>query len=73
MRLAVESPDGRDDLDVAGFAFAGVPGVQHFAHAGEVAWAITNAMADYQDVVPLARAGEVVQRWTEHDPRARAT
>jgi penicillin amidase len=37
-------------LDVAGYAFPGVPGVQHFAHAGEVAWAITNAMADYQDV-----------------------
>ena len=27
-----------------------MPGVQHFAHAGDVAWAITNAMADYQDV-----------------------
>lgn len=39
-----------DDFDVAGFAFPGVPGVQHFAHAGDVAWAITNAMADYQDV-----------------------
>ena len=26
------------------------PGVQHFAHAGAVAWAITNACADYQDV-----------------------
>ena len=35
---------------MVGFAFPGVPGVQHFAHAGEVAWAITNAMADYQDV-----------------------
>jgi penicillin amidase len=30
--------------------FPGVPGVQHFAHAGEVAWAITNAAADYQDI-----------------------
>jgi len=39
-----------DDLDVFGFTFPGVPGVQHFAHAGEVAWAITNAVADYQDV-----------------------
>ena len=39
-----------DEFDVAGFAFPGVPGVQHFAHAGDVAWAITNAMADYQDV-----------------------
>ncbi len=39
-----------DDLDVFGFTFPGVPGVQHFAHAGDVAWAITNAIADYQDV-----------------------
>lgn len=39
-----------DEFDVLGFAFAGVPGVPHFAHAGEVAWGITNAMADVQDV-----------------------
>ncbi len=39
-----------DELDVAGFAFPGVPGIQHFGHAGGVAWAITNAMADYQDL-----------------------
>ncbi|SDD74540.1 penicillin acylase family protein [Auraticoccus monumenti] len=38
------------DFDVVGLAFPGVPGVQHFGHAGEVAWAITNAMADYQDL-----------------------
>ena len=38
------------EFDVVGFAFPGVPGVQHFAHAGSVAWAITNAMADYQDL-----------------------
>ncbi|MDV3220201.1 penicillin acylase family protein [Intrasporangium sp.] len=38
------------DFDVVGFAFPGVPGVQHFAHAGSVAWGITNAMADYQDL-----------------------
>lgn len=38
------------EFDVAGFTFVGVPGVQHFAHAGSVAWAITNGMADYQDV-----------------------
>lgn len=48
VRLACEDPD--DAFDVVGFAFPGVPGVQHFAHAGTVAWAITNAMADYQDV-----------------------
>jgi penicillin amidase len=48
VRLAAEDPPGA--LDVFGFTFPGVPGVQHFAHAGEVAWAITNAVADYQDI-----------------------
>jgi penicillin amidase len=48
VRLACNDPD--DAFDVVGFSFAGVPGVQHFAHAGDVAWAITNAMADYQDL-----------------------
>ncbi|HEU5035565.1 MAG TPA: penicillin acylase family protein [Nocardioides sp.] len=52
-----------DELDVAGFAFAGVPGVQHFAHAGDVAWAITNAMGDYEDVYAerLRRTGPGVE------------
>lgn len=49
VRLVCEDPD--DAFDVVGYTFVGVPGVQHFAHAGEVAWAITNACADYQDVV----------------------
>jgi penicillin amidase len=48
VRLACEDPE--DAFDVVGFTFAGLPGVQHFAHAGEVAWAITNGMADYQDL-----------------------
>ncbi|WP_344776875.1 penicillin acylase family protein [Nocardioides panacisoli] len=48
VRLCCEDP--ADSFDVVGFTFVGVPGVQHFAHAGEVAWAITNACADYQDV-----------------------
>lgn len=39
-----------DEFDVVGLAFVGVPGTPHFAHAGDVAWAITNAMADYQDL-----------------------
>ncbi|GAA1039780.1 hypothetical protein GCM10009557_59330 [Virgisporangium ochraceum] len=38
------------EFDVVGLAFPGVPGVPHFGHAGPVAWAVTNAMADYQDV-----------------------
>ncbi|MFW6776039.1 GNAT family N-acetyltransferase [Nocardioides sp. CPCC 205120] len=50
-------------FDVAGFAFVGVPGVQHFAHAGEVAWAITNAMADTEDLYAesLRRRGPHVE------------
>ncbi|GAB3256273.1 penicillin acylase family protein [Nocardioides dilutus] len=48
VRLACEDPG--DGFDVAGLTFPGVPGVQHFAHAGQVAWGITNACADYQDV-----------------------
>ncbi|HWS33078.1 MAG TPA: penicillin acylase family protein, partial [Actinoplanes sp.] len=47
------------DFDVAGLTFPGVPGVQHFGHAGSVAWAITNAMADYQDLyIEEIRDGE---------------
>ncbi|WP_169983903.1 penicillin acylase family protein [Microbispora sp. H10836] len=38
------------EFDVAGLAVPGVPGIAHFGHAGSVAWAITNAMADYQDL-----------------------
>ncbi|WP_213455047.1 penicillin acylase family protein [Rhizomonospora bruguierae] len=36
--------------DVLGLAVPGVPGIAHFGHTGSVAWAITNAMADYQDL-----------------------
>lgn len=38
------------EFDVVGLAFPGVPGVPHFGHTGSVAWAVTNAMADYQDL-----------------------
>ncbi|MFD3477034.1 GNAT family N-acetyltransferase [Streptomyces sp. NPDC058695] len=38
------------DFDVVGLAVPGVPGIGHFGHTGTVAWAITNAMADYQDL-----------------------
>ena len=63
VRLTCTGPD--DTFDVAGFTFPGVPGVQHFAHAGDVAWGITNAMADYQDVFVerLERRGDEV--WAE--------
>ncbi len=60
--------DAADLFDVAGFTFPGVPGVQHFAHAGAVAWGITNATADYQDVFveELERQGGKVLARTEH-------
>ncbi|MEO3768789.1 penicillin acylase family protein [Micromonospora sp. B9E7] len=38
------------EYDVVGLAVPGVPGIAHFGHTGAVAWAITNAMADYQDL-----------------------
>ncbi|MCF8586902.1 penicillin acylase family protein [Gordonia liuliyuniae] len=51
-----------DEFDVVGLSFAGVPGLPHFAHASSVAWGITNAMADYQDVYveKLRRVGESI-------------
>ncbi len=49
--------------DVVGLAVPGVPGIAHFGHAGTVAWAITNAMADYQDLYreQLRRRAEQVE------------
>jgi len=38
------------EYDVLGLAVPGIPGIAHFGHTGKVAWAITNAMADYQDL-----------------------
>jgi penicillin amidase len=51
------------DYDVVGFAVPGVPGIPHFGHTGQVAWAITNAMADYQDLYAerLRRRGRGVE------------
>ncbi|MFY1615690.1 penicillin acylase family protein [Micromonospora sp. WMMD736] len=52
------------EYDVVGLAVPGVPGIAHFGHTGPVAWAITNAMADYQDVY--------VERLRRHDGGVRA-
>ncbi|GAA1509682.1 hypothetical protein GCM10009730_12530 [Streptomyces albidochromogenes] len=38
------------EFDVVGLAVPGIPGIAHFGHTSTVAWAITNAMADYQDL-----------------------
>ncbi|WBQ04769.1 penicillin acylase family protein [Kribbella sp. CA-293567] len=51
------------EYDVIGLAVPGVPGIAHFGHTGGVAWAITNAMADYQDLYSeqLRRTGSTVE------------
>lgn len=38
------------EFDVIGFSFSGVPGFPHFGHNEHVAWGITHAGADYQDL-----------------------
>jgi len=38
------------DFDVIGFSFGGVPAFAHFGHNADVAWCITHASADYQDL-----------------------
>jgi penicillin amidase len=37
-------------FDAIGLSFPGVPGLPHFGHNQHVAWGITTAMADYQDL-----------------------
>lgn len=51
------------EFDVVGLAFPGVPGLPHFGHTGTAAWAVTNAMADYQDLYreQLRRDGGTLQ------------
>jgi penicillin amidase len=51
------------EFDVIGLAVPGIPGIAHFGHTGTVAWAITNAMADYQDLYRerLRRTGAGVE------------
>ena len=39
-----------DEFDALGLAFVGVPGFPHFGHNADVAWCVTNAFGDYQDL-----------------------
>jgi penicillin amidase len=39
-----------DAFDAIGFSMAGVPGIFHFGHNADVAWCVTHAMADQQDL-----------------------
>jgi len=54
------------EWDVLGFAIPGVPGFSHFGHNDRVAWSITHAMADDQDVYVDEATGapEYEVRWT---------
>lgn len=38
------------EFDVVGMSFSGIPGFPHFGHNQHVAWCITHAAADYQDL-----------------------
>ncbi len=38
------------EFDAIGLSFPGVPGLPHFGHNRAVAWCVTHAMADYQDL-----------------------
>ncbi len=73
VRLTCTDPD--DSFDVAGLTFVGVPGVQHFGHAGSVAWGVTNAVADDEDVYAeelVRHRGAVIARGaTGWEPVAR--
>ena len=47
------------DFDVIGLSFPGCPGFPHFGHNENVAWCVTHAGADYQDLyVENLRDGE---------------
>ncbi|MFC8348910.1 penicillin acylase family protein [Streptomyces sp. NPDC057280] len=63
------------EFDVVGLAVPGVPGIAHFGHTGTVAWAITNAMADYQDLYSekLRRTGAGVEALDPDGSWRRAT
>lgn len=41
---------GCPEFDAIGLAFVGVPGFPHFGHSAHVAWCVTNANGDYQDL-----------------------
>ena len=49
-----------DEFDVVGLSFPGVPGFPHFGHNAQVAWCVTHAMADYQDLY--------IERFKEGNP-----
>jgi penicillin amidase len=55
------------EFDAIGLAFPGVPGLPHFGHNAAVAWCVTHAMGDYQDLYverfDLERDGAASRRY----------
>ena len=47
-------------VDVIGLSFPGCPGFPHFGHNAYVAWCVTHASADYQDLY--------IERFSKDDP-----
>ena len=52
------------EFDAIGLAFVGVPGFPHFGHNERVAWCVTNANGDYQDLFVERARGDL-----RDDPR----
>jgi penicillin amidase len=50
------------EWDVLGFSIPGVPGFPHFGHNAEVAWSITHAMVDDQDLYRFESRPEATRR-----------
>ena len=48
------------EFDTIGFSFPGIPGFPHFGHNAHVAWCVTHACADYQDLF--------IERFDPDDP-----
>ena len=48
------------EFDAVGLSFPGCPGLPHFGHNARVAWCVTHAGADYQDLY--------VERFNQDDP-----
>ncbi|MEZ5266115.1 MAG: penicillin acylase family protein [Acidimicrobiales bacterium] len=54
-----------EGIEAAGFSFPGVPGIQHFGQNAHLAWGVTNAMADYQDLFVERLPDAVLDRRVE--------
>jgi penicillin G amidase len=53
------------EFDAIGLAFVGVPGFPHFGHNQRVAWCVTNANGDYQDLYVETLDGSLETRREE--------